>query len=118
MRRGQRQVEQTKLKQSMQMDDKTFQTLLPETQVMFTKDHTKWNFETLQDLIDGPLHNAKRMEEAIKASRYIRKLMSFFHPFNHRFADLPNTKARSLRVSVLVIKPLTTASSPTTVGYG
>ncbi|KAI8986238.1 Rapamycin-insensitive companion of mTOR, N-term-domain-containing protein [Trametes punicea] len=93
LRRGQRQVEQAKLKMSMQMDDKAFQALLLETQVMLTKDHTKWNFETLQDLIDGPLHSAKRMEEAIKVSRYIRKLMSFFHPFNHRFSDLPNTKA-------------------------
>ncbi|KAI0822217.1 Rapamycin-insensitive companion of mTOR, N-term-domain-containing protein [Trametes gibbosa] len=92
VRRGQRQAEQVKLKVGMQMDDKTFQTLLPETQVMLTKDHTKWNFDTLQDLIEGPLHNAKRMEEAIKASRYIRKLMSFFHPFNHRFSDVANTK--------------------------
>ncbi|KAI0366921.1 hypothetical protein BV20DRAFT_1001539 [Pilatotrama ljubarskyi] len=93
VRRSQRQVEQAKLKMSMQMDDKTFQTLLMETQVMLTKDHTKWNFDTLQDLIDGPLHSAKRMEEAIKVSRYIRKLMSFFHPLNHRFCDIANTKA-------------------------
>jgi len=33
VRRGQRQVEQVKLKMSMQMDDKTFQTCLLETQV-------------------------------------------------------------------------------------
>lgn len=117
MRRGQRQVEQTKLKQSMQMDDKTFQTLLPETQVMFTKDHTKWNFETLQDLIDGPLHNAKRMEEAIRASRYIRKLMSFFHPFNHRFADLPNTKVRWSGLGT-TWEMLTVPCSPITAGFG
>jgi len=33
VRRGQRQVEQVKLKISMQMDDKTFQAALLETQV-------------------------------------------------------------------------------------
>lgn len=33
VRRGQRQVEQVKLKMSMQMDDKTFQSSLLETQV-------------------------------------------------------------------------------------
>ena len=33
MRRGQRQVEHVKLKLSMQMDDKTFQAALLETQV-------------------------------------------------------------------------------------
>ena len=76
----------------MQMDDKTFQASLLDTQVMLTKDHTKWSFETLQELVEGPLHNPKRMEEAIKVSRYIRRLMSFFHPFAHRFSDLPRTK--------------------------
>ena len=35
MRRGQRQVEHVKLKLSMQMDDKTFQAALLETQVNF-----------------------------------------------------------------------------------
>ena len=34
VRRGQRQVEQVKLKLSMQMDDKTFQSSLLETQVV------------------------------------------------------------------------------------
>jgi hypothetical protein len=62
-------------------------------QVMLTKDHTKWNFEILQDLVEGPLLNPKRMEEAIKVSRFIRRLMSFYHPFNHRFSDLPRVKA-------------------------
>ena len=33
VRRGQRQVEQVKLKISMQMDDKTFQAAIVETQV-------------------------------------------------------------------------------------
>ncbi|TFK52588.1 hypothetical protein OE88DRAFT_1807473 [Heliocybe sulcata] len=93
VRRGQRQVEQVKIKMGMQMDDRTFQAALLETQVMLTKDHTKWNFETLQDLIEGPLLNPKRMEEAIKVSRFIRRLMSFFHPFSHRFSDMPRVKA-------------------------
>jgi len=59
---------------------------------MLTKDHTKWNFDSLLDLIEGPLLNPKRMEEAIKVSRFIRRLTSFFHPFSHRFSDLPGGK--------------------------
>jgi len=59
---------------------------------MLTKDHTKWNFDSLLDLIEGPLLNPKRMEEAIKVSRFIRRLTSFFHPFSHRFSDLPRGK--------------------------
>ncbi len=94
VRRGQRAVEQDRLKVKMQMDDKTFQANLLDTQVMLTKDYTKWSFDTLQDLVEGPFNNPKRMEEAIKVSRYVRKLMSFFHPFAHRFSDLPKTKVR------------------------
>ena len=92
VRRGQRQVEQVKIKMGMQMDDRLFQATLLDTQVMLTKDHTKWNFEALQDLIEGPLLNPKRMEEAIKVSRFIRRLMSFFHPFSNRFSDITRSR--------------------------
>lgn len=59
---------------------------------MLTKDPLKWNFEVLQDLIEGPLLNPKRMEEAIKVSRFIRRLLSFFHPFSGRFSNMDNNK--------------------------
>lgn len=75
------------------MDDKTFQTLLLDSQVMTTKDQTKWVYDLLLDLIEGPFLHPKRMEEAIKVSRYIRKLMSFYHPFNHRFSDLAKSQS-------------------------
>ena len=97
----------------LQMDDRTFQAALLETQVpccsrglaeepdrnqqiMLTKDHNKWNFETLLDLIEGPLLNPKRMEEAVKLARFMKRLMSFFHPFSHRFSDIERTKVSAL----------------------
>lgn len=70
------------------MDDKAFQACIIETQVILTKDHTKWNFDTLSEFVEGPLLNAKRMEEAIKVSKFMRRLMSFFYPFQHRFSDI------------------------------
>ena len=99
VRRGQRQVEQVKLKIGIQMDDKTFQSSLLETQVcmlskdlcfgsvwtssqvMLTKDSAKWNFEMLQELIEGPLLNPKRLEEAIKVARFMRRLLFYFVHF-------------------------------------
>jgi hypothetical protein len=84
-------VEQVKAKMSMQMDDRTFQTAVIETQVMQTKDFTKWNYEALQDVVDGLMYNQKRLEEVIKA-KFIRRLMSFYSPFNHRFSDIPKHK--------------------------
>ncbi len=49
----------------------------------------------LQELIEGPLLNPKRMEEAIRAAKFIRRLMSFFHPFSHRFSEIPKIKVCS-----------------------
>ncbi|KAF8517336.1 Rapamycin-insensitive companion of mTOR, N-term-domain-containing protein [Gautieria morchelliformis] len=95
VRRGQRQAEQSKLKLGVQIDDKGFQNLLLESQVILTKDQTKWNFDALMEMIEGPLLNPKRLEEAIKASKWGRRMMSFFHPFNHRFSDMPKTKSNS-----------------------
>jgi rapamycin-insensitive companion of mTOR len=53
------------------------------------KDHTKWNYDALLEVVEGPLLNPKRMEEVVKVSRFMKRVMSFFHPFNHRFGDLP-----------------------------
>ncbi|KAJ7044185.1 Rapamycin-insensitive companion of mTOR, N-term-domain-containing protein [Mycena alexandri] len=119
IRRGQRQIEQVKLKMSMQMDDKTFQASLLETQVMLTKDHTVWKFDLLQELIEGPLLNPKRLEEAIKVSRFIRRLLSFFHPFGSgiKFCDLPRTKVNHRWVKLGCSLLTTLTSSPDGVRY-
>lgn len=66
-------------------------------QVMQTKDFTKWNYEALQDVVDGLMYNQKRLEEVIKA-RFIRRLMAFFSPFSHRFSDI-----RKNRVSFTLV---------------
>ncbi|KAF7365155.1 hypothetical protein MVEN_00387000 [Mycena venus] len=120
IRRGQRQIEQVKLKMSMQMDDKTFQASLLETQVMLTKDHAIWKFDLLQELIEGPLLNPKRLEEAIKVSRFIRRLLSFFHPFGRdpmKFCDLPRTKANQRWVKLGCSLLTTLTASPDGVRY-
>lgn len=66
---------------------------------MQTKDFTKWNYEALQDVVDGLMYNQKRLEEVIKA-RFIRRLMSFFSPFSHRFSDIQRN-----RVSLYPVHP-------------
>ena len=94
------------------MDDKSFQALLLDSQVLATKDQTKWSFDNLQELIEGPLLNPKRVEEAIKASRYMRKLISFFHPFAHRFSDLAKSKSNMRWVKLGCMLMNTLLSTP------
>ncbi len=69
---------------------------------MMSRDFTKWNYDTLLDLVEGPLLNPKRLEEAIKGSRFVKRLMSFFHPFSqlsHRFSDIKKQKVCTHRSS-------------------
>jgi hypothetical protein len=54
----------------------------------FPRDHTKWNFDALQEFVEGPLLNPKRLEEAIKIMKFVRGFLKFFHPFEHRFSDM------------------------------
>lgn len=84
----------------MQMDDKAFQAAIVDTQVMSTKDPTKWDFEALQAFIEGPLLVPKRMEEAIKASRFIRRLMTFYLPFTRQFGEMKRVKVRDVPMNL------------------
>ena len=95
LKRGQRQVESTKLLLGLSIDDAHFRNLLLETQVLSTKDHTKWNVEIMLELLEGPLLNPKRLDEAMRASKFMRRLCGFFHPFGYRYSEI-----RKSRVSV------------------
>jgi len=55
---------------------------------MSQKDSTKWNLDTLFELIEGPLMNPKRLEEAFRVLKFGKRLISFFHPFANRFSAL------------------------------
>lgn len=50
--------------------------------------HTKWNFEVLSALVEGPLLNPKRLEEAMKGTKFGRRLMPFFWPRSRRFSNM------------------------------
>lgn len=92
----------------MQIDDKHFAMLINDTQVhapaggiadcrqqvVQGRDHTKWNYETLLEVIEGPLLNPKRLEEVIKVSKFMRRLFSFFHPYSQRFSNIQRTRVR------------------------
>ncbi|RPA97850.1 hypothetical protein L873DRAFT_1689620 [Choiromyces venosus 120613-1] len=91
-KRGQRQVEQAKLKIYMAIDDRHFSGLIVDSGVLNAKSHTKWNWDALNEMIQGPLLNPKRLDEAIKGTKFMKRLMSFYRPFKYKFSDVKNTK--------------------------
>jgi hypothetical protein len=103
-------VQQVKLRLGLQMDDKAFQAMINESGVLLSRDHTKWNYDIIMELLQGSLLSPKRLDEVIKATKFIRRLFSFLQPFNNRFSSILRT-----RVRMIPLVPLLT-SSPTING--
>lgn len=75
---------------SMNTDDATFRQLLIDSGVLGSSNPLKWNWDVILRIIEGPLTNGKRLEEAIKASKFVKRIMSYYRPFKYRFS---NTKS-------------------------
>ncbi|WVF67846.1 hypothetical protein IAT40_002607 [Kwoniella sp. CBS 6097] len=92
LQRGQRQVQSVKLRLGLQVEDKQFQQMIVDSGLLLHRDHTKWNYDIIVDLVEGPLLNPRRMDEAIKATKFVRRLFSFYHPYNNRFSAVKRTR--------------------------
>lgn len=92
----------------VQIDDQAFRLLLLESQVLNTKEHTRWKDEMLIEMLEGPLLNPKRLEEAMRGSKFIRRLLSFFHPFQLRFSSirLQGDNRKYIRLGCVLINTL------------
>jgi rapamycin-insensitive companion of mTOR len=85
-------VEQVKLKLGMQIDDAHFRQMLLDTQVLITNNYTKWQWEKLYELFQGPLMNQKRLDESIKGIRLLPKLFGFYRPSKEKFSKIKKMK--------------------------
>ncbi|KAI9828974.1 MAG: hypothetical protein M1819_006473 [Sarea resinae] len=103
-----RQNEQTKSGLGIQIDEGSFRSLLLETHVLNTVNYTKWKWDLIESIIEGPLLNPKRLDEAIKASKFVKRLFGFYRPFKFRFANAKNTKPnqRYVRVGCSLLRTL------------
>ncbi|CAA90815.1 Target of rapamycin complex 2 subunit ste20 [Schizosaccharomyces pombe] len=106
--RGQRQVEHVKLKMGMQIDDSHFRSMLAETNVLATKNYQKWRWDTLVQIMEGPLLSPKRIDETLRTTKFMRRLLAFYKPFSNRFSSIQNTKPNQkfIKVGCLVFRTL------------
>ena len=103
-----RSAEASKSKLSVDIDELQFRAILLETQVLTTANYLKWRWDLIGDLIDGPLLNPKRLEESIKASKFMKRLVGFYRPFKYKFSEARNTKPnqRYVRAGCALVKTL------------
>lgn len=102
------QPDQSKAQVAMQMDEPTFRNLMVDTQVLNTVSFQKWRWDLILNVINGPLLNPKRLDEAMKATKFIHRLLGFYRPFKYRFSDVKNTKPnqRYVRAGCALINTL------------
>lgn len=92
--------EQPKINPNITIDENTFRQLLVETQVLAHTNPTKWKWDIILRIIEGPLLNGKRFDEAQKASKFIKRIISFYRPFKYKFAEVRNTRINQKYINV------------------
>ncbi|KAF4637249.1 hypothetical protein G7Y89_g821 [Cudoniella acicularis] len=92
--------DQPKSNPAVTLDETTFRQLLVETQVLSSTNPVKWKWDIILKIIEGPLLNGKRLDEAIKASKFIKRIMSFYRPFKYKFAEVRNTRINQKYIKV------------------
>lgn len=75
------------------LDETTFRQYLIESQVLSSTNPSKWKWDIILKIIEGPLINGKRLDEAIKASKFIKRIMSFYRPFKFKFSDIKSNRS-------------------------
>lgn len=79
-------------KMNAAMDETQFRNAVLETHVLNTVNYLKWKWDLIHRIVEGPLTNPKRLDEAIKGSKFMKRLIGFYRPFKYRFSMIPNTK--------------------------
>ncbi|KAL7752498.1 hypothetical protein RI367_002032 [Sorochytrium milnesiophthora] len=97
-----RQVEQTKLKLGLIIDDNNFRTMVVDSGVLTwgVRDHRNWDWEAIDELFQGPLQNPKRLEELLKTTDFARRILDFYRPTKSYFSDMIITRANTNYIRV------------------
>ena len=90
------------------MDEIQFRSLLVDTQVTSTVNYLKWKWDIILDIIEGPLLNPRRLEDAVKGTKFLKRIMGFYRPLKWRFPNIRNTKAnqRYVRIGCALLRSL------------
>ncbi|CAO3672310.1 unnamed protein product [Umbelopsis ramanniana] len=117
-KRNQEKVHEVKKRMGINIDDIHFRQLVMDTQILNTKDYTKWNWENILELLQGPLLHPRRLDEAMRGSKFIKRLLAFYRPFSHRFSDINASKANFTRyVNTGCVLFTTLLSNPDGIRY-
>lgn len=71
-----------------EVDDLKFRKMVYDSRVLQTKDFSKWNWNLIMELLEGPLRNVKQLDELVRSTKFIRRLLVFYRPLRLRFSAI------------------------------
>lgn len=100
-------------KYTVLMDADQFRQAMIDSQVTNHSQYVKWKWDLIHGLVEGPLLNPKRLEEAIKSPKFLKRLVGFFRPFKYRFSMIRSTRPnqRYVRTGCALMRTLTQTST-------
>ncbi|KAK6379604.1 uncharacterized protein PV06_00495 [Exophiala oligosperma] len=94
------------------MDSDQFRQAMTDSQITSHSQYVKWKWDLIHNLVEGPLTNPKRLEDAIRSPKFLKRLVGFYRPFKYRFSIIRNTRPnqRYVRTGCALMKTLTQTS--------
>mmetsp|Transcript_15192 Transcript_15192/g.45499 ORF Transcript_15192/g.45499 Transcript_15192/m.45499 type:complete len:1087 (+) Transcript_15192:76-3336(+) len=102
-------LDDVKMKIEYKMDEGTLKAKLVETNVLATKDHTRWNWELISDLVEGPLTNPQLLTLTLKSTKFLKRILSFLRPSRKEFSGMSRDKCnmKYVRIGCQALETLT-----------
>ncbi|KAI9683189.1 MAG: hypothetical protein M1829_005980 [Trizodia sp. TS-e1964] len=112
-----RQPDGTKAKAAIYLDEAQFRALMMESGVLNSRKYTKWKWDVIETIVDGPILNPKRLEESNKATNFMSRLIAFYLPSQEQFSHVKNTKPyqRYARIGCILVRNLAKVPEGATV---
>lgn len=65
-----------------------FNILIIFSQVIITKDYTRWHWDAISELLSGALLNPSHLAKALN-TKFVKRILSFLRPSNKLFSVMP-----------------------------
>ncbi|KAI9348732.1 Rapamycin-insensitive companion of mTOR, N-term-domain-containing protein [Zopfochytrium polystomum] len=88
-----RRMEEVKSRIGLQTEDSQFRGLTTEAEkLLSTKEWSKWNWDLIAELLSALCVSPKRVDEVVKNTKILRRLLSFYRPLSRQFSEIKKTK--------------------------
>jgi hypothetical protein len=71
-----------------EIDDQKFNLRIKQSGVLQQKEFKKWNWPIINEILEGNLLTPARLEDVMKKTKFIKRLLNFFMPSKQHFINM------------------------------